>query len=67
MGLTLFTIDGKITSDGLHASLVALPAWLVGQGLGWPVRKHVSGERFRVMVLVLLFVAGTTAIVFALV
>lgn len=67
VGLTLFTIDGKITSDGLHASLVALPAWLVGQGLGWPVRKHVSGERFRVMVLVLLFVAGTTAIVFALV
>ena len=67
VGLTLFVIDGKITSDGIHASLIALPAWLLGQGLGLPLRKHVAGERFRVMVLVLLFIAGTTAVVFALV
>jgi hypothetical protein len=67
VGLSLFILDGKITREGMHAALVALPAWVIGQGLGWPVRKHVHGERFRWMVLTLLFVAGTSAIVFALV
>jgi uncharacterized membrane protein YfcA len=66
-GLTLFIADGKITGDGIHAALVAIPAWFIGQAAGWPVRKHVEGERFRVLVLILLFLAGTSAIVFALV
>lgn len=65
--LALFIYRGKITGEGLHASAVALPAWLVGQLIGWPLRKHVHGERFRVMVLVLLALAGTTTIVFAVV
>lgn len=66
VGLTLFLIDGKVTVDGLQAALIALPAWALGLALGWPVRKHVHGERFRWMVLVLLFAAGTSTIVFAL-
>ena len=66
VGLALFAADGRITADGLHAALVAIPAWVLGQALGLPLRKHVAGERFRVMVLSLLFVAGTAAIVFAL-
>ena len=65
-GLALFIADGKITRDGINASLVALPAWALGQLLGWPVRKHVHGERFRWMVLILLFAAGVSTIVFAL-
>ena len=67
VALALFIGGGKITNDGLQAALIALPAWALGQGLGWPIRKHVDGERFRVMVLILLFIAGTTAIVFAVV
>lgn len=67
VALALFIAGGKITGDGVHASLVAFPAWVLGQGLGWPIRRHVEGERFRVMVLILLFIAGTTAIVFAVV
>lgn len=67
VALSLFIAGGKVTNDGVHAALVALPAWALGQALGWPVRKHVDGERFRVLVLVLLFLAGTTAIVFAFV
>jgi uncharacterized membrane protein YfcA len=67
VGLALFIADGKITTEGMHAALVALPAWILGQGLGLPLRKHMHGERFRVMVLVLLFLAGTTAVVFAVV
>jgi len=65
LALTLFVLDGKVTGDDLRAALVAAPAWLLGQALGWPARKHVHGERFRWLVLVLLFAAGTTAIVFA--
>jgi uncharacterized membrane protein YfcA len=65
-GLALFIADGKITGAGLTASAIAAPAWLLGQVLGWPVRKHVHGERFRWMVLALLFLAGATAIVFAI-
>ncbi|MDP2292027.1 MAG: sulfite exporter TauE/SafE family protein [Actinomycetota bacterium] len=66
VGLSLFLIDGKVTVDGLQAALIALPAWAAGLALGWPIRKHVHGERFRWMVLVLLFAAGTSTIVFAL-
>ena len=64
-GLSLFIADGKITRTGLHASLIALPAWALGQGLGWPIRKHFHGERFRVMVLILLLAAGVSTILFA--
>jgi len=66
VGLSLFLLDGKVTGEGLHAALVAIPAWALGQLLGWPVRRHVHGERFRWMVLILLFTAGTTTIAFAL-
>ena len=65
LALTLFLIDGKVTADELRADLVAAPAWLLGQALGWPTRRHVHGERFRWLVLTLLFAAGVTANVFA--
>ena len=66
LALTLFIVDGKVTADDLRAALIAAPAWLLGQALGWPTRRHVHGERFRWLVLTLLFAAGLTAIVFAL-
>ena len=65
-GIALFLADGKVTLDGLRAAAIALPAWAAGQLIGWPVRKHMHGERFRWLVLVLLFAAGLSAIVFAL-
>lgn len=65
VALTLFALDGKITADGLTAALVAAPAWALGQGLGWPARRHVHGERFRRLVLALLFAAGATAVIAA--
>ena len=66
VGLSLFVLDGKVTRDGLVAAAIALPAWAAGQALGWPIRKHVHGERFRWVVLTMLFAAGVSAIVFAL-
>ena len=63
--LSLFIGRGKVTEAGGHAALIALPAWLRGQAVGWPIRKHMHGERFRVLVLSLLAIAGITTVVFA--
>lgn len=65
-GLALFIAVGKVTRDGVAAAAIALPAMLVGQVLGYPARKHVHGERFRRLVLVLLTGAAISAIVSAL-
>jgi uncharacterized membrane protein YfcA len=67
VGMALFIASGKITRDGLVASAVTIPAMFVGQLLGFPVRKHVHGERFRRLVLLLLTAAAISAIVNAVI
>ena len=67
LGLALFIASGNVTRVGLRASAVTIPAMLAGQFLGYPIRKHVNGERFRWLVLVLLTGAAISAIVNALV
>lgn len=62
LGVTLFVAAGKVDRDGIIAAAVALPALVAGQLCGFPLRKHVSGERFRVLVLGLLVIAACTAI-----
>ena len=66
-GLTLFIASGKVTREGIIGSAVTIPALLVGQLLGFPFRKHVHGERFRWLVLVLLVAVAISAIVNAIV
>jgi uncharacterized membrane protein YfcA len=66
LGLSLFIASGKVTREGLTASAVTIPAMLLGQLLGFPIRKHVHGERFRWLVLVLLVAAAVSSIVNAL-
>ena len=66
-GLALFIASGQITRDGIVAAAVTVPAMLFGQFLGFPIRKHVHGERFRWLVLVLLVAAAISAIVNAIV
>lgn len=63
----LFVANDKFTREGLVASGFAVPAWVLGQLAGWPLRSRVHGEAFRRLVLGLLFVAGVSSIVFALV
>ncbi len=65
VGISMFVIAGRVTTDGLLAALIALPALVAGQLVGLPLRRHVSGERFRVMVLGLLVIAATSAILSA--
>ena len=62
LGMSLFIAAGKITRDGLVASAVTIPAMFIGQLLGFPVRRHVHGERFRRLVLLLLTAAAISAI-----
>jgi uncharacterized protein len=57
-----FVAFGKVTQDGLIATAVALPAMILGQAAGTPVRRHVHGDRMRWLVLVLLTIAGLSAI-----
>lgn len=60
-----FIAAGKVTRDGVVAAAVALPAMAIGQLVGFPMRRHVHGERMRWLVLVLLTLAGVSAIVAA--
>lgn len=62
LGLMLFIAAGKVTRDGLVAAGVAVPSLAVGLLLGFPLRRHIHGERFRRLVLVLLVVAAASAI-----
>lgn len=66
VGLTLFLVAGKVTAEGVVAASVALPALIAGQFVGFPLRRHVHGERFRWLVLTLLSAAALSAIVSAL-
>jgi uncharacterized membrane protein YfcA len=66
LGVTIFVAAGKVTGDGMLAAAIALPALLAGQLVGLPLRRHVAGDRFRVMVLCLLAVAALTSIASAL-
>ncbi|HEX2785832.1 MAG TPA: sulfite exporter TauE/SafE family protein [Ilumatobacteraceae bacterium] len=67
LGLSLFVASGRVTRDGLIASAITIPAMILGQAVGFPLRKHIHGERFRYLVLVLMTGAAISAIVNALV
>ena len=64
--LALFVAAGQIDGDALIGSGVALPASVVGLGIGWRLRRHLPAERFRLLVLVLLAASGASALAGAL-
>jgi uncharacterized protein len=66
VGISLFLAAGRVDADSVRAALIAVPALLAGQFCGYPLRKYVRGDRFRVLVLVLLVIAGFSAIINAL-
>ena len=65
--IALFFADGAVTLDDATAAAIALPAWALGQLAGFPLRSKLQGEAFRRLVLALLFIAGSSSIIFALV
>jgi uncharacterized protein len=66
VGIIIFAASGEIGGDELTAIAVALPGVAVGAAAGIWLRRYLSPARFRGVVLVLLLVAGVTAIVSAL-
>jgi uncharacterized protein len=66
VGIIVFAASGEIGRDELTAIAVALPGVAVGAAAGIGLRRYLSPARFRGVVLVLLVVAGVTAIASAL-
>jgi uncharacterized membrane protein YfcA len=66
VGIAAFAATGEIGGDELAAIAVALPGVAVGAAVGIALRRHLDAVRFQRLVLVLLVVAGVSAIVSAL-
>lgn len=67
VSLALFIGAGKVDSNSLQGILVAVPVLAVSLITGFRIRPHVQGERFRRLVLLLLFLSGISAILAALI
>jgi hypothetical protein len=65
LALLGFALAGQITDDVLTGVLLSLPVLVLGGLIGLWARRHVTAERFRHLVLVLLSLAGLSAIVAA--
>jgi uncharacterized membrane protein YfcA len=62
----LFIAAGKVDKGSFSGILVALPVLAISVSIGYRLRKHVQGERFRTLVLALLLLSGASAILAAL-
>jgi uncharacterized membrane protein YfcA len=65
VGVAVFTATGDVDREVLQAVAVALPGLAIGAVAGIELRRHLDARRFRTLVLVLLTVAGGSAIVSA--
>lgn len=65
VSVTLFAIAGKVSGPAAAMAAVSLPAMYLMQWVGGMVSRHVDGERFRILVLALLFLSGLSAAVAA--
>ena len=61
--LTVFGVTGTLTRDVLETALWSVPSLLLGGWLGYRVRRLLPAAMFRRLVLLLLTVAGGTAVV----
>ena len=67
MSVAAFAVTGAIDREILVAIAVSLPGLAIGAVVGISLRRHLNGERFRRLVLVVLVVAGVSAIASAVV
>ena len=63
--LALFVGTGKVQTQAINGVLVALPVLFVSLSIGFRIRPHIQGERFRRLVLFLLLLSGLSAIMAA--
>ncbi len=66
VSVATFAIADELDGRLLQGMAAALPGLAAGAVVGMALRRHLHVERFRVLVLVLLSVAATTALVSAL-
>lgn len=65
VSLALFVSAGKVHHDAAMAAVIAVPAVLVMQQAGARMARHFHGERFRRLVLTLMFASGASAVLAA--
>lgn len=56
--LVMFFAAGKVTQNSLTGVLVAVPSLLIALRIGYMVRTHVTPEKFKNLVLFLLFLSA---------
>jgi uncharacterized membrane protein YfcA len=61
-GLVLFAAFGEIALPDVWIALALLPSMIVGVYAGRFIRNRVDPDRFRLLVLVLLAVAGLSSL-----
>jgi uncharacterized protein len=66
LSLPAFALAGKITGAGVTASAIALVPTMLGRVAGERVFRRLNPDSFRKVVLVMLFLAGSVAIVKAI-
>jgi uncharacterized membrane protein YfcA len=66
VSVTVFAATGDLDADVIRAVAVALPGLALGAVVGIWLRRHLDAVRFRRLVLVLLTIAGVSAIVAAI-
>ncbi|MHB1130087.1 MAG: sulfite exporter TauE/SafE family protein [Ilumatobacteraceae bacterium] len=62
LSVILFVASGKVSSEVVKISALAIPIMLVGVYIGIILRRFIVPERFRVLVLVLLAASGVSSI-----
>lgn len=63
VSVSLFVAAGKVHRTPAYVALAAVPIVLCMQWIGAKVQPHVRGERFRSLVLVLMYASGISAII----
>ncbi len=65
VSLALFGASGKVQAGPAVAAAVSVPVVVLAQYAGSRLARHVDADRFRVLVLVLLYLSGVAAILAA--
>lgn len=65
ISLAAFAVAGEVSTWSVGAVGLAIPGLLLGMFVGGKVRPHIHGDRFRIVVLALLTMAGLSAILAA--
>jgi uncharacterized membrane protein YfcA len=61
----MFVAAGKVNTNNLSGVFVAIPALFVALRIGYFFRKHITPDRFKFLVIFLMFLSAASVIVSA--